>query len=293
MLRLADRIMLNGVQGKFYPTDETDKEGPVAWLLDGLRSQELPIIIADNINEFVFPNGRNVRIHDLRQGCGRPPFIECFIEWTAFGYKENKIAGFQGVYVVTVPKASNSNWPENVNASIRCFPLYNTNKESQRILAYHNIIDIILGLNDEILGYTYSSPMGSVSTKDTECYTSNLAAIVCYTLAFMNCKNVVIQDNTREYAQPAKWYRRTKVPQVSYHTINIQPTTVRRNPNPISTDIQQRLHICRGHFMHYKEDGPGMFGRGVYGRFWVPQHQRGSSELGVVHSRYNVSPPGA
>ena len=53
------------------------------------------------------------------------------------------------------------------------------------------------------------------------------------------------------------------------------------------------LHICRGHFAHFINDGvsTGLFGRRQFGTFWVPAHTRGSVEHGNVVSTYNVNLP--
>jgi hypothetical protein len=283
MLRLADRILLQ--KSTFQPKELADNptwEKIMHSFITGLQKNTLPIIIADNIEKYLFPADKPLSAYDIRQGCGKPPFEACFIEWInnydpIEGIKSGQNTSQVGVLLVLVNKHLTKNLPPETQCELRGFVFHFVNNRISTIGC-----EFVIGLDSN------GSILGVVRNKDTS---FSIPCVIAHTLSFMNCKNVTIQDDTDEYAQPAKWYRRTKVPQVSYHTINIQPTTIRRNPNPTSTDIQQRLHICRGHFMHYKEDGPGMFGRGVYGRFWVPQHQRGSGELGVVHSRYNVSPP--
>ena len=285
MLRLADRILLSkGLNWGFplsYGSPWFKRLGVEAEsLFKGLVSNTCKIIIVDNIREFI--GVEKVR-YNLCQGNGTPPFKTCFIEWiepdgTQVGlYLEVLPAG---VNIETIQKTYGN---LKITSAISCTTFY---RYKNNICHAGRYTLVYLDAEGSILGIDVV-PVPGVELVDygTE------GVMAAYTLAFMNCKNVIIQDDTQEYAQPAKWYRRTKVPQVTYHTINIQPRTIRRNPNPISTGIQQRLHICRGHFMHYKEDGPGMFGRGVYGRFWVPQHPRGSQELGTINARYNVSPP--
>ena len=39
------------------------------------------------------------------------------------------------------------------------------------------------------------------------------------------------------------------------------------------------------------EDGPGLFGKGIHGTFWIPQHLRGKVDHGVVASNYKVNGP--
>jgi len=275
MLRLADRIMLGT---SVYCQDDVDVVQPIINdVATNLKDGVAKIIIANNVYNFLHATcADNNVLHSYQQCSGKMSCNPCFIEWDITHEQEIAEPGIRpqqiGVYCINLPKNDNGTYP--IAAII--FYFYQNN------IYYGGGFVIMLDSEGNILG---------INTPKQLRYSHAIPAIVAHTLAFMNCKNVVIQDDTHEYAQPAKWYRRTKVPQVTYHTINIQPRTVRHNPNPISTGIQQRLHICRGHFMHYKEDGPGMFGRGVYGRFWVPQHPRGSQELGIINARYNVSPP--
>lgn len=290
MLRLADRIMLQGPDNWELPDVRHDPElwgifrRDVAHLINRLQKKTCPIIIADNICTFLLSaTSQPEQLHDIGHGQATPPFANCFIEWIDPRYSE-----LVGAHIIHGNDSKdleilNNKLDVAITSYIYCKYFY---YGSRKRVGYSGQLDIILlDADGNMLGVVGRDD----NNNDRELHLAT--GIITHALAFMNCKNVVIQGDTHEYAQPAKWYRRTKVPQVSYHTINIQPRTVRCNPNPTSTGIQQRLHICRGHFMHYKEDGPGMFGRGVYGRFWVPQHPRGSKELGEVNARYTVSPP--
>jgi hypothetical protein len=54
------------------------------------------------------------------------------------------------------------------------------------------------------------------------------------------------------------------------------------------TGLKRALHICRGHFAHYEDKG--LFGK-YKGRFWIPQHVRGSIETGAALKDYQVNAP--
>jgi hypothetical protein len=43
--------------------------------------------------------------------------------------------------------------------------------------------------------------------------------------------------------------------------------------------LSRAFHICRGPFAVY--EGSGLFGK-YFGRFWIPQHVRGSQSSGIV-----------
>jgi hypothetical protein len=57
---------------------------------------------------------------------------------------------------------------------------------------------------------------------------------------------------------------------LKYHTIEIEPMKkVLRHEGRIETEgLKRALHICRGHFAHYPETEPGLFGKGIQGDFW-------------------------
>jgi hypothetical protein len=112
-------------------------------------------------------------------------------------------------------------------------------------------------------------------------------------IMFMHCKNV-----TRiEHAPPPKLAKRNiergKPPMLKYQTLELGSLKrlLRTKGRIESEGLERALHICRGHFAYYPESGPGLFGRGIHGRFWVPMHTRGTEKKGAVISDYKVKPP--
>jgi len=123
------------------------------------------------------------------------------------------------------------------------------------------------------------------------------AIVLLHALAFMQCKNVQRVDVTKEKGPTPKWCRRQRVAELKYHTIQVDPNLAGK-PRPDNRKTEgdrsgKSLHICRGHFAHYVDDGAsrGLFGRNQFGTFWVPAHTRGSLEHGRVISTYNVKTP--
>jgi hypothetical protein len=55
-----------------------------------------------------------------------------------------------------------------------------------------------------------------------------------------------------------------------------------------SVGSRKALHVCRGHFAHYRERG--LFGK-YKGTFWRPQHLRGSAEQGMQAKDYRITLP--
>jgi hypothetical protein len=112
-------------------------------------------------------------------------------------------------------------------------------------------------------------------------------------LSFLHCKNVVRIEHVPDRALVKRSRERGNPLPLKYHTLEIEPMKqVLRTEGQIEkVGLERALHICRGHFAHYAEDGPGLFGKGLHGDFWIPQHVRGTEKRGVVISDYNVNAP--
>lgn len=114
--------------------------------------------------------------------------------------------------------------------------------------------------------------------------------IALLTLSFMHCKNVVVTKG--EAVTDHRWLRRKRLPEIQYKVLELKPmrTILRSEGRMDQEGLKKALHICRGHFRTYGEDSPGLFGK-LHGRFWIPQHARGSENLGKVVKHYKVKGP--
>lgn len=106
------------------------------------------------------------------------------------------------------------------------------------------------------------------------------------TVQFMHCKNVKLVENTIK-TQQQKPKNKKKIPTIKYYTLNIEPLKeiLRNEGNIEHNGFKKALHICRGHFKTYNENG--LFGK-VKGTFWFPQHIKGSKDEGEVVKDYKV-----
>lgn len=109
------------------------------------------------------------------------------------------------------------------------------------------------------------------------------------TLNMLNCVNVEIAEPVRPRAQR----RRVSRTGVTVNEIHVKPTSrsYRGIGTPLSQIPSSPLSSVRGHFAQY---GP-KYGRGLLfgkyeGRYWIPQHLRGSEILGVSEQEYLVEP---
>jgi hypothetical protein len=108
-------------------------------------------------------------------------------------------------------------------------------------------------------------------------------------ISFCHCRNV----NARSEEKPAALKKRQQErgrPSVTFKVLEIEPmkAVLNKAVSENHTGLQRALHICRGHFANYDEKG--LFGK-YHGRFWMPQHLRGSIKTGVVVKDYDVKRP--
>jgi hypothetical protein len=112
----------------------------------------------------------------------------------------------------------------------------------------------------------------------------DMAALVLLgALNFCNCVNVKLVEPVR--SRPER--RRLEKIGVQVHTINVFSTSnFSREKNPAANKGVPLTNV-RGHFAKYgSEYNRGLlFGR-IAGRFFIPQHARGSADLGISQANY-------
>jgi hypothetical protein len=112
---------------------------------------------------------------------------------------------------------------------------------------------------------------------------------------FLNCSNVEIVEPVRQRHQ------RKRLARTGVAVSEIVVTGVKRLARPGQARPQlghttAPLSTVRGHFAHYGDCCPGrhaergrLFGK-LTGRYWVPQHARGSADNGTVDQSYRLEP---
>ena len=107
-------------------------------------------------------------------------------------------------------------------------------------------------------------------------------------LNFMNCRNVALVEPKRaRHVQ-----RRLDRMGVKIHTINVFPVgRTSRSPDSREDSLGTPLTSVRGHFACYgPEYNRGLLFGKYAGRYWRPQHARGSPEEGVSIADYRLVP---
>jgi hypothetical protein len=109
------------------------------------------------------------------------------------------------------------------------------------------------------------------------------------TLNFMNCRNVEIVEPKR--SRPER-RRLQKMGASVIHTLNVFPVgRSSRTRGPKREGPGVPITTVRGTFHHYgPEYGKGLLFGKIAGRFWVPQHARGTAALGESLHQYVLRP---
>lgn len=245
----------------------------------GARLTRLPVIVADNVAEYLAPKPGKTHGPLMPVGVIAPPLPEFWME-----YRHGAL--LHGAHL----QEGQSPWRISMT-----FYWTDTEHDDEWVLQRGGGF-YTLKEDGRIKDSRLEIPIPTVSGISQEQWERDAASFVSpylLSLMFMHCKNV-----TRiEHAPPPKLAKRNlergKPPMLKYHTLQIEglKTILRREGGIELHGLERALHICRGHFAHYPETGPGLFGRGIHGDFWIPAHARGTEKKGVVISDYNVNPP--
>lgn len=238
-----------------------------------------PVIQADNVMGYVLRNSRNGG-KSLRIGSLAPPF-SCF--WVEYRDPNALVQCGTLFDVVT----SQLPWQLEVTFFI-------DNPHLPQILP---MSWATYELNEQ--GYAFDPidarlrPCPGIPKEQHQQMINAYLGVAFLTVSFLHCKNVTLIPHAPDPALARRCSERGNPLPVKYHTIRIEPMkeVLRKEGRIEKVGLERALHICRGHFAHYQQDGPGLFGRGIHGDFWIPQHARGTEKRGVVIANYVVNPP--
>lgn len=281
MLRLADQILLSGLKIPEQYREHNIPCMPFAkGMIAGLEAG-IPVIIADDIVDYTRDHAGarfTAKIH--------APFPCFFIEANdPSGCRSLKFA--QGGWFITTPKLSQLDLERFPTAKWRIDiqPLVRYAKTSQTTM-----FDFggTLLLEDDGTILNFGGPEFTEEIRDI------MQAIIfdmpLCVLALMSCSNTKLADAPGNN-QRDSWYRRQRQPKLRFSTIEIGGAVKTRSNGSTGTGTAMGLHLARAHMREYREDGPGLFGKGIYGKFLIPAHARGSAKNGVIRSTYNVKAP--
>lgn len=99
-------------------------------------------------------------------------------------------------------------------------------------------------------------------------------------LQFLNCKNIIRQENQIKKKRIGQQKRIKKLYFEKYYTLAIEPMKkiLNEEGQAQTHGIKHAMHVCRGHFKRRKT--------GVY---WWSDHVRGNSQVGVIKKDYAIN----
>jgi hypothetical protein len=243
----------------------------------------VPIFVIDNVAQYVQAQspltGRTWRL-----GALAPPFPELWIEYR-ITLRSGAVQYYGGMLSA---KVNGHGWQMN-------FKLYGAVRGGDHAFC-HCDSPCELDGHGQLIESQSETRLYLIEGVDQELLRQVVQTGLCpmhLALMFCHCKNVVRVEHAPDPALVKRSRERGNPVPLKYHTLEIEPMKqVLRTEGQIEkVGLERALHICRGHFAHYGEDGPGLFGKGLHGDFWIPQHVRGTEKRGVVISDYNVNAP--
>lgn len=113
-------------------------------------------------------------------------------------------------------------------------------------------------------------------------------AVWLYSLNFLNCANVHAAVPERPRAERRRVERASRG--VEIHELVVTPKGRKPSARHAQPLVRSDLpaHSVRGHFSEYGVNGKGLLFGKHSGRFWVPQHVRGSIEHGEIEQRFTL-----
>jgi hypothetical protein len=246
----------------------------------------VPIFVINNVAQYLRDQTPETggRIWEL--GVVAPPFSELWIEYS-MTFPDGALQYYGGLLSA---EASGNGWHMD-------FKLCLGDRDWDYAIRYCDVSCELDG-NGRLIDTSRTGTLyltSEASQELSEQIVGTALCSMCFALMFCHCKNVVRVEHAPDPALVKRCRERGNPLPLKYQTLEIEPMkTILRTEGQIEkVGLERALHICRGHFAHYAEDGPGLFGRGIHGDFWIPQHARGTEKKGVVISDYNVHAPEA
>lgn len=109
-----------------------------------------------------------------------------------------------------------------------------------------------------------------------------------FSLALINCRNIVLTDEIVEPSILRQYQNQFKSPMIVYKTLRIRGISSKNTDKPRKEyQALMPLHLRRGNFAHYTEDAP-LFGK-LTGTFWRPATVVGEEQNGKIVKDYVIS----
>jgi hypothetical protein len=258
-------------------------------------SSGIPVVVADNIADYVaaLVEDEKLSFDDLPRV--KMPFDNFFIEWKTPATIDDANQDFSqfGAHIYKGDDAFVQSVAKERSdiASVYIGFAYMTVKRTGLVCSSFSFL-LCLDVNGSVLRVPLIGWDGKTESGERS---AEISTIV-WTTAFMRSHSSKVLDATETEGPSPQWCKRQRVKQVTYKTILVRGVRGRRKRGERKTEGDRSgkaLHIRKGHFMEFIDDGvsKGLFGKYIFGLFWVEACMVGSEELGQVSHIYDVRVP--
>lgn len=114
-----------------------------------------------------------------------------------------------------------------------------------------------------------------------------------FAFSLSHCKNIELVTDSTDLSKPnIRRQNSNRSLLYQYKSVQLSDKTQKKyQRGDVATDENDsrsvRFHMCKGHFRTYTPDNP-LFGR-LAGKFWVPQHTKGTKDVGTVIKTYTAN----
>lgn len=298
----ADRIVAHCYSSSDGMAAGTDQ------LATNLADRSIPVIVADNVAAYVnteVAKGREYAVGSWP--CLAPPWDWAFIEYPSHSGRERRgcyvigfdllkaspeeVAQVNGIVGAAVDDAAQQSPGEVVRwALVMCMYA----DDGHRVHGPMGTLVYVLDAYGKELGNRWFLRPDATWTEadhDGALWLNAAALPALQTIAFMHCKNVVVDRAGRPTKLAKAYERRHGAEPLRWQTVRLELPRTTTDGDASRPGSGPSLHIVTGHFAHYgnccptqHEPNGKLFGR-LEGIYWSPQHARGNPQREVRSDR--------
>lgn len=259
-------------------------------VLDLLRDDQLPVILADNVSEYYYA-GTDQEFWGPKDFPNvAPPYESFWIEHRMPKLIHSKARGDTDMtevtprgrvgllFLATTPEkvTVKGGWPDGVKWVYWCDMYTDFGPMAEFYIGPHSPTFFAVNAEGGVVDRPWIQSFAEIDKSDVMKTLMSWYNVGLLTITFLHCKNVRVDDTPVPPKLAKSYQKKHGFKPTAHKTLVIEPLKeiLRREGRSQQTGLKQAMHICRGHFADYTE-GRGLFGK-IHGRFWIPMTIRGT-----------------
>jgi hypothetical protein len=248
-----------------------------------MRPSDLPVIVADNVQEYIEQTNQDEWVPERDFPCLAPPYPIFWIEhyWAPWGNAKRGALFVSGdASDSRIRKWMGDELHPDAHWVYTISPYAYFGKDAEQPPHSFCMFTLQVGKKGLPLGKLKAQSLSQRTGKTGEWAEREAfeLIVVLFAVYLMHCKKLVqlvdgppLPPKLAKRTEQRLGYKPTK-----YKTLVIEPfkAMLRKEGKSDEVGVQRALHHCRGHIVTYTEERP-MFGK-ITGTFWVPFHFRGT-----------------